>query len=32
MTQILVGNQDLLDQPIPADPDQTEGYHLFIQV
>nr|BAB33420.1 putative senescence-associated protein [Pisum sativum] len=23
--------QDLLDQPNPADPAQTEGYHLFIQ-
>jgi ubiquitin-protein ligase len=30
--QILVGVQDLLDQPNPADPAQTEGYHLFIQV
>lgn len=30
--QILVGIQDLLDQPNPADPAQTEGYHLFIQV
>ncbi|KAE7999639.1 hypothetical protein FH972_004046 [Carpinus fangiana] len=29
--QILVGIQDLLDQPNPADPAQTEGYHLFIQ-
>ena len=32
MKQILVGIQDLLDQPNPADPAQTEGYHLFIQV
>ncbi|KAH9663682.1 UBC core domain-containing protein [Citrus sinensis] len=30
--QILVGIQDLLDQPNPADPAQTEGYHLFIQI
>lgn len=30
--QILVGIQDLLDQPNPADPAQTEGYHMFIQV
>lgn len=29
--QILVGIQDLLDQPNPADPAQTDGYHLFIQ-
>uniref|UniRef100_A0A7N2R6V9 UBC core domain-containing protein n=1 Tax=Quercus lobata TaxID=97700 RepID=A0A7N2R6V9_QUELO len=29
--QILVGIQDLLDQPNPSDPAQTEGYHLFIQ-
>ncbi|XVE87083.1 hypothetical protein DITRI_Ditri18aG0087900 [Diplodiscus trichospermus] len=29
--QILVGIQDLLDAPNPADPAQTEGYHLFIQ-
>ncbi|KAH9617300.1 hypothetical protein KSS87_019075 [Heliosperma pusillum] len=29
--QILVGIQDLLDQPNPQDPAQTEGYHLFIQ-
>ncbi|KAF5736175.1 SUMO-conjugating enzyme SCE1-like isoform X3 [Tripterygium wilfordii] len=29
--QILVGIQDLLDQPNPADPAQTEGYQLFIQ-
>ncbi|KAI7730930.1 hypothetical protein M8C21_032487 [Ambrosia artemisiifolia] len=29
--QILVGIQDLLDTPNPADPAQTEGYHLFIQ-
>lgn len=28
----LRGIQDLLDQPNPADPAQTEGYHLFIQV
>lgn len=32
MKQILVGIQDLLDQPNPADPAQTDGYHLFIQV
>lgn len=32
MKQILVGIQDLLDQPNPADPAQTEGYHMFIQV
>lgn len=32
MKQILVGIQDLLDQPNPADPAQTEGYQLFIQV
>ncbi|OAY72870.1 SUMO-conjugating enzyme SCE1 [Ananas comosus] len=25
------GNQDLLDQPNPADPAQTDGYQLFIQ-
>ncbi|WZZ05282.1 hypothetical protein YC2023_091203 [Brassica napus] len=30
--QILVGIQDLLDTPNPADPAQTDGYHLFIQV
>jgi ubiquitin-conjugating enzyme E2 I len=30
--QILVGIQDLLDLPNPADPAQTDGYHLFIQV
>ncbi|GFP93092.1 polyadenylate-binding protein 4 [Phtheirospermum japonicum] len=24
--------QDMLDQPYPTDPAQTEGYHLFIQV
>ncbi|RZC54951.1 hypothetical protein C5167_013800 [Papaver somniferum] len=29
--QILVGIQDLLDQPNAADPAQTDGYHLFIQ-
>ncbi|KNA23018.1 hypothetical protein SOVF_028370 [Spinacia oleracea] len=29
--QVLVGIQDLLDQPNAADPAQTEGYHLFIQ-
>ncbi|KAL0904620.1 hypothetical protein M5K25_026749 [Dendrobium thyrsiflorum] len=29
--QILVGIQDLLDQPNPADPAQNDGYHLFIQ-
>ena len=32
MKQILVGIQDLLDTPNPADPAQTDGYHLFIQV
>ncbi|KAG5230875.1 BOI-related E3 ubiquitin-protein ligase [Salix suchowensis] len=30
--QILVGIQDLLDQPNPADPAQTDGYQLFVQV
>lgn len=30
--QILVGIQDLLDEPNPADPAQTDGYQLFIQV
>ena len=30
--QILVGIQDLLDQPNPADPAQTDGYQIFIQV
>ena len=30
--QIVVGIQDLLDQPNPDDPAQTDGYHLFIQV
>lgn len=30
--QILVGIQDLLDQPNPADPAQTDGYQLYIQV
>lgn len=29
--QILVGIQDLLDQPNPLDPAQTDGYQLFIQ-
>uniref|UniRef100_F6GZZ2 UBC core domain-containing protein n=1 Tax=Vitis vinifera TaxID=29760 RepID=F6GZZ2_VITVI len=29
--QILVGIQDLLDQPNAADPAQTDGYQLFIQ-
>ncbi|GKD52545.1 SUMO-conjugating enzyme SCE1 [Tanacetum coccineum] len=29
--QILVGIQDLLDSPNPADPAQTDGYQLFIQ-
>ncbi|KAL8104265.1 hypothetical protein AgCh_028475 [Apium graveolens] len=29
--QILIRIQDLLDQPNPANPAQTEGYHLFIQ-
>ncbi|KAJ0085901.1 hypothetical protein Patl1_08907 [Pistacia atlantica] len=29
--QILVGIQDLLDEPNPADPAQTDGYQLFIQ-
>ena len=32
MKQILVGIQDLLDQPNPADPAQTDGYQLFVQV
>ncbi|KAK9079833.1 hypothetical protein SSX86_001506 [Deinandra increscens subsp. villosa] len=30
--QILIGIQDLLDSPNPADPTQTEGFHLFIQL
>jgi ubiquitin-conjugating enzyme E2 I len=30
--QILVGIQDLLDQPNPSDPAQTDGYQLFVQV
>lgn len=30
--QVLTGIQDLLDQPNPADPAQTEGFQLFIQV
>ncbi|KAK1291115.1 SUMO-conjugating enzyme SCE1 [Acorus calamus] len=30
--QILIGIQDLLDSPNPADPAQTDGYHLYIQV
>ncbi|KAH8488006.1 hypothetical protein POPTR_014G024950v4 [Populus trichocarpa] len=29
--QILVGIQDLLDQPNPSDPAQTDGYQLFVQ-
>ncbi|KAL8513811.1 hypothetical protein ACS0TY_013065 [Phlomoides rotata] len=29
--QVLVGIQDLLDQPNPNDPAQTDGYTLFIQ-
>ncbi|XP_066365641.1 uncharacterized protein [Miscanthus floridulus] len=29
--QVFIGIQDLLDQPNPADPAQTDGYHLFIQ-
>jgi ubiquitin-conjugating enzyme E2 I len=29
--QILVGIQELLDAPNPADPAQTEAYQLFIQ-
>ncbi|KAJ4905201.1 SUMO-conjugating enzyme SCE1 [Raphanus sativus] len=29
--QILVGIQDLLDEPNPNDPAQTEGYQLFVQ-
>ncbi|KAJ4759237.1 SUMO-conjugating enzyme SCE1 [Rhynchospora pubera] len=29
--QILVGIQDLLDQPNPSDPAQTDGYHIFMQ-
>jgi len=30
--QVFIGIQDLLDQPNPVDPAQTDGYHLFIQV
>lgn len=30
--QILVGIQDLLDTPNPADPAQTDGYQLYMQV
>ncbi|XP_075514884.1 SUMO-conjugating enzyme SCE1-like isoform X2 [Primulina tabacum] len=29
--QFLVGIRDLLDQPNPSDPAQTDGYQLFIQ-
>ncbi|KAJ6335222.1 hypothetical protein OIU78_011956 [Salix suchowensis] len=29
--QILIGIQDLLDQPNPSDPAQTDGYQLFVQ-
>lgn len=29
--QILLGIQDLMDQPNPSDPAQTEGYQLFMQ-
>ncbi|CAN4095361.1 unnamed protein product [Withania somnifera] len=29
--QILVGIQDLLDQPNPNDPAQTDGYQLYMQ-
>ncbi|XP_066322067.1 ubiquitin-conjugating enzyme E2 2-like [Miscanthus floridulus] len=29
--QVFIGIQNLLDQPNPADPAQTDGYHLFIQ-
>ncbi|MCE3216194.1 SUMO-conjugating enzyme sce1 [Datura stramonium] len=29
--QILVGIQDLLDQPNPDDPAQTDGYQLYMQ-
>ncbi|CAN4092669.1 unnamed protein product [Withania somnifera] len=29
--QILVGIQDLLDQPKPDDPAQTDGYQLYMQ-
>eukprot|EP00270_Netrium_digitus_P011746 TRINITY_DN3748_c0_g1_i1.p1 TRINITY_DN3748_c0_g1~~TRINITY_DN3748_c0_g1_i1.p1 ORF type:complete len:163 (+),score=19.85 TRINITY_DN3748_c0_g1_i1:115-603(+) len=29
--QILIGIQELLDQPNPDDPAQTDAYHLFIQ-
>ncbi|KAJ4802875.1 Ubiquitin-conjugating enzyme [Rhynchospora pubera] len=29
--QILVGIQDLLDTPNPADPAQTDGYQLYMQ-
>lgn len=32
MKQILVGIQDLLDQPNPDDPAQTDGYQLYMQV
>ncbi|KAA8537780.1 hypothetical protein F0562_027640 [Nyssa sinensis] len=31
MKQMLVGIQDLLDQPNPADPAQTDGYQLSMQ-
>ena len=27
-----MGIQDLLDEPNPLDPAQTDGYHMFIQV
>ncbi|KAK6245202.1 hypothetical protein SCA6_008292 [Theobroma cacao] len=30
MKQILVGIQDLLDQPNASDPAQTEGYQLYV--
>jgi len=30
--QVFIGIQALLDQQNPADPAQTDGYHLFIQV
>ncbi|XP_066322085.1 uncharacterized protein [Miscanthus floridulus] len=29
--QVFISIQDLLDQPNPADPAQTDGYHLFLQ-
>ncbi|XP_042017770.1 SUMO-conjugating enzyme SCE1-like [Salvia splendens] len=29
--QVLIGIQDLLDQPNPSDPAQTDGYQLYMQ-